>query len=83
MSYYVYVIYSKAQDHYYIGSTQDVPERLHRHNSGREEYTKKYIPWELKVHLKKETRSEAYQLELKLKNLNREKLLKFIEKYEQ
>jgi putative endonuclease len=46
-----------------------------------EEYTRKYIPWKEVMRLKKETRSEAYQLELKLKNMNREKLVAFIEKY--
>ena len=81
MSYYVYILYSEVQDKYYIGSTQDVTERLDRHNSGKEKYTSKYIPWNLVLSLEKETRSETYQLEIKIKNLNREKLLKFIEKY--
>ena len=71
MSYYVYVLYSEVQDKYYIGSTQDVTERLVRHNSGKENYTSKYIPWNLVLRLEKETRSEAYQLEIKIKNLNK------------
>ncbi|MGB4819396.1 MAG: GIY-YIG nuclease family protein [Saprospiraceae bacterium] len=83
MSYYVYVLYSETFDRYYIGSTQSVSERISRHNAGVETYTKKYIPWELKISLEKMTRSEAYQLELKLKNLNREKLIKFIKKYDE
>jgi len=66
MSYYVYILYSEVQDKYYIGSTQDVTERLDRHNSGKEKYTSKYIPWNLVLSLKKETRSEAYQLEIKI-----------------
>ena len=83
MSNYVYVLYSETFDRYYIGSTQSVSERISRHNAGVETYTKKYIPWELKISLEKMTRSEAYQLELKLKNLNREKLIKFIKKYDE
>ena len=66
MSYYVYILYSEVQDKYYIGSTQDVTERLDRHNSGKEKYTSKYIPWNLVLSLEKETRSEAYQLEIKI-----------------
>ncbi len=81
MSYYVYILNSEGYNKYYIGSTQDISERLLRHNSGKERFTKKFIPWNLVLQMEKETRSEAYQLELKLKNLNREKLLKFIEKY--
>jgi putative endonuclease len=81
MPYYVYILNSKEYNKYYIGSTQDVPERLLRHNSGKERFTKKFIPWNLILQLEKESRSEAYQLELKLKNLNREKFIKFIEKY--
>ena len=57
MSYYVYILYSKVQDKYYIGSTQDVTERLDCHNSGKEKYTSKYIPWNLVLSLEKETRS--------------------------
>ena len=81
MPYYVYMLNSKEYNKYYIGSTQDLPERLLRHNSGKERFTKKFIPWNLILQLEKESRSEAYQLELKLKNLNREKLIKFIGKY--
>ena len=66
MSYYVYILYSEVQDKYDIGSTQDVTERLDCHNSGKEKYTSKYIPWNLVLSLEKETRSEAYQLEIKI-----------------
>lgn len=66
MSYYVYILYSEVQNKYYIGSTQDVTERLDRHNSGKENYTRKYIPWNLVLSLKKATRSEAFQLEIKI-----------------
>ncbi|MBL0236193.1 MAG: GIY-YIG nuclease family protein [Saprospiraceae bacterium] len=66
MSYNVSILYSGVQDKYYIGSTQDVTERLDCHNSGKEKYTSKYIPWNLVLSLEKETRSEAYQLEIKI-----------------
>jgi putative endonuclease len=33
MSYYVYIIYSKSKDVYYIGSTGDLERRLNVHNT--------------------------------------------------
>jgi putative endonuclease len=77
----VYVLYSEVHDKYYIGQTQDVSMRLTRHNSGLEKFTSPYIPWILKCVIEKQTRGEAMILEKKLKNLNRQKLLKFIAKY--
>jgi putative endonuclease len=78
---YTYILYSKSFDKYFIGQTNDVDSRLKRHNSGYVNYTKSYMPWELVLSIEKETRSEAMKLERKLKNLNREKLQKFIAKY--
>ncbi|MFW2478369.1 MAG: GIY-YIG nuclease family protein, partial [Sediminibacterium sp.] len=52
-----------------------------RHNSGYESATSPYIPWVLVCLIEKPTRSEAMLLEKKLKNLNRQRLLAFIEKY--
>ncbi|WP_435254320.1 GIY-YIG nuclease family protein [Tenacibaculum sp. A30] len=33
MSYFVYILYSKTLDKYYIGSTNDVENRLRKHLS--------------------------------------------------
>ncbi len=46
--FYTYIIQSNSTGKYYIGSTQDVNERLNRHNGGRSEYTKNRGPWEVK-----------------------------------
>ena len=81
MSYFVYILYSEKYDRYYIGQTQETLLRLRRHNKGLEKATAPYIPWEIKCAIKKLTRGEAMILEKKLKNLNRQKLLKFIAKY--
>jgi len=81
MSYSVYILYSREFDKYYIGQTQDVSVRLERHNRKMEKATAPYVPWELAGVLEKPTRSEAMVLEKKLKNLNRERLKAFLEKY--
>ena len=79
--FYVYIIYSLDFDKFYIGQTQNFQERILRHNSGYEKATSPYVPWVKKCVLEKYSRSEAMVLEKKLKNLNRERLLMFIEKY--
>ena len=81
MSYYVYILYSKTLNRYYKGYSNDVEDRLKRHNSGYETYTSKGVPWQLKLVLIKSTERKAIQLEKKLKNLNRERLEAFILKY--
>jgi predicted GIY-YIG superfamily endonuclease len=40
-----------------------------------------YIPWKLLGFVQKNTKAEAYSLELKLKNLSQQRKLIFIEKY--
>src|SRR5690606_8809812 len=79
--YWVYILYSEKGQRYYIGQTQDVAERLECHNCGYEKSTSPYRPYKLVCKIEKPTRSEAMQLEKKLKNLNTEDLQKFIQKY--
>ena len=79
MSYYTYILFSPGSNRYYIGQTQDITKRLIRHNSGREKYTKSYVPWILYAYKCSSTRGEAVILERKLKNLKSTKrLLDFI-----
>jgi putative endonuclease len=66
---------------YYIGQTKDIQARLNHHNSGLDAFTKKYRPWSVLFYVVKETRSEAIALEIKLKNLSRQRLQEFIKKY--
>ena len=79
--YFVYIIYSNSHNKYYIGQTNNFALRLSRHNAGTEKYTSAFKPWEKVLVIEKTTRSEAVILESKLKNLNRERLVHFIEKY--
>ena len=79
--YFVYIIYSISHHKYYIGQSNNFDLRLARHNAGTEKYTSAYKPWEKVWVREKSSRSEAINLEIKLKNLNRERLLQFIEKY--
>jgi len=47
MVYSTYILYSKLLDKYYVGSTNNLENRLFRHNSGYNKFTKTGIPWEL------------------------------------
>ena len=66
---FVYILKSQKSDRYYIGQTQNVGERLTRHNSGLEKSTAPFLPWVLVWYTEKNDRSQAMALERKLKNL--------------
>jgi putative endonuclease len=79
--FYVYILQSQIDQSYYKGHTNDLADRLKRHNGLEEKYTLKLAPWILIWCCEKETKSMAYQLEKKLKNLSRERLQTFMKKY--
>ena len=67
MPYFIYIL--RSQDGtYYVGYTQDLSERLQRHNQGRSKYTKAKRPWELVYSEELQDRSSAIQRELEIKN---------------
>ena len=69
--YFVYILKSKVDQSYYKGHTNDIADRLRRHNNCEEKFSSKLAPWELVWCCIKENKSEAYRLEVKLKNRNR------------
>lgn len=79
--FFVYVIYSPRLDTFYKGQCNDLIKRIHRHNSGFENYTKTGIPWNLVWYTTKPSRPEALKLERKLKNLSRSRLMELMKKY--
>ncbi len=76
MSYTVYIIYSKTNDQYYIGHTENLDDRLYRHRNSGSLSTKKAKDWELKYIEQFETRSEATSRE---KAIKAKKSRKYIE----
>jgi putative endonuclease len=79
--YYVYLLYSKSKDKYYIGQTANLDDRLRRHNSGRSKSTKSGIPWELLKTISFNSRNEAMKFEyhLKHKKIKGKKLIKLFD----
>jgi len=45
--FYIYALSSLNRNYIYVGMTQDLDERIERHNQGREKITKAYRPFEL------------------------------------
>ena len=63
----VYVLYSATRDRYYVGQTNDLPDRIRRHNEGRNKATKSGGVWTLVYSEQYETRSEAVRRESEIK----------------
>jgi putative endonuclease len=79
MSYFTYILQSETNGQLYIGQTNNLSDRLQRHNTNRNNYTKGCGPWMIIFSKQFDTRSEAILLEMKLKSWkNKEKILEWI-----
>ena len=67
MAYYVYIIQSLSDRTYYVGSTQNVEDRIERHNQGRSQYTKTKRPWQLVYTEEYLNKSDAIKRENQIK----------------
>ncbi len=67
MVYFVYILQSEKDGSYYIGHTEDLEDRLNRHNQGRSSYTKSRAPWRLIYHEVYGSRVEAMRRENEIK----------------
>ena len=75
MKYFVYILYSTSIDKYYIGHTNDIERRIYEHNLGKEKFTRKGVPWEIKFFRSYDTNIEATREELRLKKCKNRKYL--------
>jgi putative endonuclease len=66
---FVYLIESIETGWRYIGQTQNLQQRLERHNSGSEKSTKRHAPLRIIGYIAVKDRKEALQLERKLKGM--------------
>ncbi|SEJ34790.1 GIY-YIG nuclease family protein [Flavobacterium terrigena] len=79
----VYILYSLSKGKYYIGQTNNMEDRLRRHNSGYSLSTKNGIPWELITSFSLPNRSDAIILEKKIKAYGAKRYLISVGFYEQ
>ena len=78
MSFYLYILYSSSLDQYYIGHTENLSDRIFRHNHSGSKSTKKANEWIIKYKESFETRSEAMQRELEIKNKKSRKYIELL-----
>jgi len=71
--YYVYVLKSESKNWVYIGSCDDLRERVWQHNNGKVKSTKARKPYNLMYYEAYNTRSAARKREFGLKNNSSEK----------
>lgn len=81
MSYHVYILHSNKLQRFYVGQTINLDRRLDEHNKGKSSYTSTGTPWILLWSTTKSSLSGTEILERKLKNLSRERKVKFMKKY--
>lgn len=67
MPFSVYIIYSKIIDQYYVGHSEDLTDRLYRHNNSGSKATKKAKDWKIVYTESYETRAEASRRESEIK----------------
>ena len=65
--FFVYILFSKSLQKYYVGSTSDLQKRIVRHNTGGTNFTSKGKPWTFISSFECKTRVDAVRLELKIK----------------
>jgi predicted GIY-YIG superfamily endonuclease len=67
--FYVYILQSVADSaRFYVGLTDDLKDRLRRHNGGEVSHTAKYKPWRVKTAIAFTDRERAAAFERYLKS---------------
>ncbi|UUV21631.1 GIY-YIG nuclease family protein [Paenimyroides aestuarii] len=80
--FYTYILYSTKSLKYYVGQTNNLSDRINRHNTAQQIATKNGIPWILITYFECQSRSEAVQLENKIKKRGGKRFLFDIGFYE-
>ena len=73
MFFYTYILQSKADKKFYIGSTNDLAKRLKEHNAGKVKSTKARLPFKLVYYEAYPNEKSARLREKQLKNDKRAK----------
>ena len=73
--FYLYILYSKIRDKYYVGSTGELLGRIKSHNSNHFGFTGHTGDWEIIYQEIFETKEEAYARERAIKKWKSRKLI--------
>ncbi len=66
--FYTYILYSDSLDRYYIGSTENLEERLKKHNNKNKGFTNRSSDWQIVYTKSFDLKSEAAAFERQIKN---------------
>jgi len=75
---YVYILQSKDNQRYYVGSTVNLEKRICQHQNGYVKSTRNLLPIQLRFSQKYDTIKEARQIEYKLKKMKSKPLIERI-----
>ena len=69
--YSVYILYSPSLNKYYVGTTDNIPNRVHEHNSKFHlgAFTNRGIPWKLFFSIEQLSSKQAYSIERHIKSM--------------
>ena len=73
--YHLYILISNKIDKYYVGHTDNIIERVERHNRGGEKYTTVGQPWILVYSEGYQTKELAYKREREIKKWKSKKMI--------
>jgi len=67
--FYVYILQSESSvEHFYVGFTEDLQDRLKTHNAGQVPHTIKFRPWGIKTAIAFTERQRVIEFERYLKS---------------
>jgi putative endonuclease len=75
---YVYILYSKLYNRYYIGQSEDITQRILRHNNKQVPSTRAYVPWEVIYSESFITRALACKREKEIKGKKSRNYIEFL-----
>ena len=78
MSFFLYVIYSPSIDQYYVGHSENIEDRLFRHNNSGSKATKKVKDWKLVYAERFGSKAEAVKRELEIKKKKSRKYIEWL-----
>ena len=73
--YFVYILYSLTKDKFYVGSCQNVDERVRRHNTNHAGFTGKIGDWVVKWSEEHQDKNAALKREKQIKAWKSRKMI--------
>jgi putative endonuclease len=73
----VYILKSSTLNRFYIGTTDNVQQRINEHNSKafKNAFTSRGIPWALELSIDNLSSDQAYKIERHIKNMKSKKYI--------